>query len=112
MLTETEDLRKRWTVITMDQGHKIKHPTDKQDLTFAHRQIDENNTILSHNEKYNKLTCRVAFINKQLSMTKCKAYCHSMGASAFRWFHEGCCQCVGKYCLNYGFDEPKCPYDY
>lgn len=111
-MTDSEDIHKRWTVVTIDEGHKIKHPKHFNDLTFAHRQISDNSIDISHNENFDKLTCRVAFINKQLSMTKCKSYCHSMGATAFRWFNEGCCQCVGEYCINYGFDEPKCPYDY
>lgn len=56
--------------------------------------------------------CAVAFINRQLDMSQCKRYCRSMGASSYRWFHEGCCECVGKFCLRYGIDIPKCQIDY
>lgn len=25
-----------------------------------------------------------------------------------RWFHDGCCECVGSTCLNYGINESRC----
>lgn len=25
-----------------------------------------------------------------------------------RWFHDGCCECVGSTCLNYGLHEGRC----
>lgn len=28
--------------------------------------------------------------------------------SVFRWFHDGCCQCVGSLCVNYGLNESRC----
>jgi hypothetical protein len=31
-----------------------------------------------------------------------------MGANSYRWFHEGCCECVGNNCVNYGLNESKC----
>lgn len=27
----------------------------------------------------------------------------------FSWFHDGCCECVGDKCLNYGINESRCP---
>lgn len=26
----------------------------------------------------------------------------------FRWFHDGCCECVGSTCINYGINESRC----
>lgn len=26
----------------------------------------------------------------------------------FRWFHDGCCECVGSTCINYGVNESRC----
>ncbi len=26
----------------------------------------------------------------------------------FRWFHDGCCECVGHTCINYGINESRC----
>lgn len=25
-----------------------------------------------------------------------------------RWFHDGCCECVGSTCINYGINESRC----
>lgn len=25
-----------------------------------------------------------------------------------RWFHDGCCECVGHTCINYGINESRC----
>lgn len=25
-----------------------------------------------------------------------------------RWFHDGCCECVGSKCINYGINESRC----
>ena len=26
----------------------------------------------------------------------------------YRWFHDGCCECVGNTCINYGINESRC----
>lgn len=26
----------------------------------------------------------------------------------FRWFHDGCCECVGATCINYGINDSRC----
>ena len=26
----------------------------------------------------------------------------------WRWFHDGCCECVGSTCINYGVNESRC----
>lgn len=31
-----------------------------------------------------------------------------MGCCCFRWFHDGCCECVGHTCINYGINESRC----
>lgn len=28
--------------------------------------------------------------------------------SLLRWFHDGCCECVGSTCINYGVNESRC----
>lgn len=70
-----------------------------------------------------------------VSVNKCKRTCESMGATsfrydipnnkltinqyssvypqikfefAFRWFFDGCCECVGSTCINYGINESRC----
>lgn len=54
------------------------------------------------------LNCTVAFMAQCNSWNKCRASCQSMGATSYRWFHDGCCECVGSTCLNYGINESRC----
>jgi len=52
--------------------------------------------------------CTVAFLKQCLSLEKCETVCTSMGASSYRWFHTGCCECVGRTCINFGWLEGLC----
>ncbi|CAK8672562.1 unnamed protein product [Clavelina lepadiformis] len=52
--------------------------------------------------------CTVAYFDQCFPLNECLMSCESMGASSFRWFHNGCCQCAGPTCLNYGNMYPKC----
>ncbi|XP_071448838.1 twisted gastrulation protein homolog 1-A [Hetaerina americana] len=54
------------------------------------------------------INCTVAYMSQCMSWNKCKTSCQSTGASSYRWFHDGCCQCVGHTCINYGLNESKC----
>ena len=40
--------------------------------------------------------------------TKCQKSCASMGATSYRWFDNGCCQCIGNSCVRYGVDQAMC----
>lgn len=57
---------------------------------------------------YNLAVCTATYFDQCVSLMECKASCDSMGATSFRWFHTGCCECVGHTCLNYGNPYPKC----
>lgn len=51
----------------------------------------------------------MAFMSKCMSAHRCKQSCKSMGAAKYRWTHnEGCCQCIGHTCIDYGLNEPLC----
>lgn len=63
---------------------------------------------LFHLWPFDQTNCTVAFMADCMPLNKCKSSCSSMGASAYRWFHDGCCQCVGPNCINYGVSESKC----
>ncbi|XP_034116198.1 protein twisted gastrulation [Drosophila albomicans] len=52
--------------------------------------------------------CTVIYVNTCVRSNKCKEQCESMGANSYRWFHDGCCECVGAQCLNYGINESRC----
>ncbi|XP_014672219.1 PREDICTED: twisted gastrulation protein homolog 1-A-like isoform X2 [Priapulus caudatus] len=54
------------------------------------------------------VNCTAAFMSQCMSLNKCKVSCSSMGASKYRWFHDGCCECVGHTCINYGVNVSKC----
>lgn len=56
------------------------------------------------------LNCSVVYMSHCLSWNKCKASCMSMGAKSYRWFHDGCCECVGDRCMNYGINESRLYY--
>lgn len=31
-------------------------------------------------------------------------------STLFRWFHDGCCECVGSTCINYGINDSRCTF--
>ena len=53
--------------------------------------------------------CNVVFLRQCVSNNKCKASCETMGATAGRWFEDGCCECIGHNCNDYGINESRCP---
>lgn len=55
-----------------------------------------------------KVNCSVIYIASCISWNKCRQSCQSFGASSYRWFHDGCCECVGETCINYGLNESRC----
>lgn len=63
-----------------------------------------------HALKPNVMTvnCTVAFMAQCISWNKCSVSCQSMGATSYRWFHDGCCECIGDTCINYGINESRC----
>lgn len=58
----------------------------------------------------NSIDCTTVYIGSCLDMYKCESSCLSLGASGYRWFHIGCCECTGKYCFNFGVNQIRCRY--
>lgn len=54
------------------------------------------------------MLCTVSYFDKCVPLEECHMSCDSMGAASFRWFHNGCCECIGPSCLNAGNAYPKC----
>ena len=54
------------------------------------------------------MNCTVAYMSNCMSTVSCRDHCTAMGASSYRWFHDGCCECVGPNCINYGINESRC----
>lgn len=111
ILTNETDIHDRWTVVRVPSSRSISHPEVGR-MDIAYRDLGDNKIQLSYDETLKKATCTLAFINRELGMTKCKSYCISMGASQYRWFYHGCCECIGRYCFDYGIDEPRCNINY
>lgn len=58
--------------------------------------------------------CSMAFLSSCVDIYKCESSCIAMGAYGYRWFHIGCCECIGKYCPNFGINDIRCrdcPYE-
>ena len=66
-------------------------------------------TAVSPNPLLITLNCTVAYLRQCMAERKCEKSCQSMGASSYRWFGEdGCCECVGHNCINYGINQSRC----
>jgi len=52
--------------------------------------------------------CTVVYLKQCLAEKSCERSCLSTGAGSYRWFHDGCCECVGPACLGHGLAESRC----
>ncbi|XP_014242192.1 protein twisted gastrulation-like [Cimex lectularius] len=106
-LTNEPDGQQRWKTFTFPVDIDIAHLRPKYEkevkyLTMNNAQeVDPQKEIMTFN-------CSVAYMTQCVSWNKCKASCQSMGATSYRWFHDGCCQCIGDKCNNYGINESRC----
>lgn len=121
VLTTADDIYGRWTSEMGSPSKRFEHPEhgtvemgfDKgNDLVVMHKE-DEGEMPSNTIDQTKWASCKVAFINRQLDLSQCRRFCRSMGANSYRWFHEtSCCECVGKSCIHYGIDKPKCKIEY
>lgn len=105
VLTEEEDYLKRWT------SHK--YPVYFDILSSSQnefvKEADMGGQSMSHIGIPGPYNCTVAFMSECTSLRKCKQSCKSMGSAKYRWFHDqGCCQCIGDTCIDYGLNEAQC----
>lgn len=106
VLTEETDNLLRWLTFTfpidIDITFKPKYHKDiKYKLVVTLQETGAPQDVITVN-------CTVAYMSQCMSWNKCKASCRSMGASSYRWFHDGCCECIGHTCINYGINESRC----
>ncbi|KAI4469479.1 twisted gastrulation protein 1-a-related [Holotrichia oblita] len=101
-LTESPDSQDRWVSFTYPVDFDIAHIAPIKDYKLQLQSSDPDAKPLPI------WNCTVAFMAECMSWAKCKNNCQSMGASSFRWFHNGCCECIGDTCINYGLNEAKC----
>lgn len=100
VLTEEKDRLLRWTSYTYPAELSII--SMNKEIKFVPSKGGETTT------EPIAVNCTVAYMSQCMSWNKCKNGCMSMGASSYRWFHDGCCECVGFTCLNYGINESRC----
>lgn len=61
--------------------------------------------------KKSSAKCFMLYLNDCMTVSNCVRKCERMGASSYRMFADGCCECVGTSCPLYGVDESKCEFD-
>ncbi|XP_035795842.1 protein twisted gastrulation-like [Anopheles albimanus] len=108
VITSEQDAQGRWKVFSFPIDIDAALYGPKGDTKYLVHSTD-----MDLKAKYsdpNKITvnCTVAYQAQCMSWNKCKESCRTMGASSYRWFHDGCCECVGHYCINYGVNESRC----
>ncbi|BET00379.1 Twisted gastrulation (Tsg) protein conserved region [Nesidiocoris tenuis] len=106
-LTAEPDGQQRWLTVTFPIDLDIAHikPHQKPDVKYA---LQNNVQEVDPMKDVVTLNCTVAYMSQCMSWNKCKGSCQSMGAASYRWFHDGCCQCIGDRCINYGINESRC----
>lgn len=106
-LTAEPDKDLRWTTFTFPIDIDISQysPKPEKEIKYYLQSIEDADPA-----KPNVLTinCTVAYIAECMSWNKCKVFCGSMGATSYRWFHDGCCECIGNQCIKYGINESRC----
>ncbi|XP_033228567.1 twisted gastrulation protein homolog 1-A-like [Belonocnema kinseyi] len=105
-LTADPDPEGRWASFTYQDSHfsqSIKAES-VQTKNFVREDIFVNEDISVQNAD----NCTVAYISDCSSLHTCKTSCSGLGATSFRWFHNGCCECIGQHCFNYGLNESRC----
>lgn len=110
VLTEEEDRHLRWRTFTIPAHVSFMAPVGSdihREIKFAAK-VTKSDTDGIDQEEDLVVNCTVAYMSQCMSWNKCKSSCRSMGASSYRWFHDGCCECVGPYCLQYGINDSRC----
>lgn len=101
----------KWTIFTfpIDYETDLAGPKLAKDVKY-YLKSNEQELDATIKERENIITknCTVLYVSQCLSVNKCREHCVNMGASASRWFHDGCCECVGSACINYGINESRC----
>ncbi|XP_055845489.1 protein twisted gastrulation [Episyrphus balteatus] len=109
-LTEIDD--DKWTIYRFPMKAGLKRHFDETsrltDDIDREAAETKKTTASASSLKVPVVNCTVIFLNTCTSNKKCMQYCESMGANSYRWFHDGCCECVGAECINYGINESKC----
>ncbi|XP_031626994.1 protein twisted gastrulation [Contarinia nasturtii] len=107
---ESDEDDDKWTTFTfpVDFQTVLVSPKDKT-FKYIFVSADQNlDSSMKSREEIVTHNCTVVYMSQCLSSNKCKQNCESMGATSYRWFYDGCCECVGSTCINYGIKESRC----
>ncbi|XP_018320461.1 protein twisted gastrulation [Agrilus planipennis] len=107
VLTDEPDPQARWTTMTFPIQSDTFYFIQKKEIKL-HMQSAEQEVAPIKSNGTTVINCTVAFMAQCMSWMKCKKSCQSMGASSYRWFHDGCCECVGDTCIDYGYKKSSC----
>ncbi|GBP25828.1 Protein twisted gastrulation [Eumeta japonica] len=110
-LTSETDPQERWLSITypVDIDLSIYRPASERQLVYHLQSVEQDPASMAVGSRdVVTFNCTVAYMSQCMSCDKCRASCRSMGANSIRWFHDGCCECIGEKCLYYGINESRC----
>jgi len=112
-LTEEPDGDEKWRTFTfpVDFDSALYGNKLEKDIKYIMHSTDQElDAKVKERDNIVTLNCTVAYMSQCMSWNKCKESCQSMGANSYRWFHDGCCECVGDTCINYGINDSRCLY--
>ncbi|XP_076059894.1 protein twisted gastrulation-like [Oratosquilla oratoria] len=105
LMTKDKHLELHWTSFTFPIDISITEMSSMQNVVYK---LTKETQDIPGVEQQVTVNCTVAFLSQCMSWNKCKEACGSMGAQSYRWFYDGCCECVGSTCINYGLNESRC----
>lgn len=107
-LTSEPDQQERWLSFTfpVDFDISLFGAAREKEVKYHLQSMEQELEPVKHNVI--TLNCTVAYMSQCMSCNKCRVNCQSMGSTSFRWFHDGCCECIGDNCINYGINESRC----
>ncbi|KAJ3660483.1 hypothetical protein Zmor_004931 [Zophobas morio] len=106
VLTQYPDPEMRWNSTTFPIDIDASHYGTKREIKIHMQSAEQEVAPIKSN--IITLNCTVAFLKGCMNWVKCKTSCQTMGSSSYRWFHDGCCECIGQNCINYGINESRC----
>ncbi|CAH1395499.1 unnamed protein product [Nezara viridula] len=108
VLTSEADAQQRWITFNFPVDIDTSHYHPRLDKTIKYRTKNVEQEVDPRKDMMITLNCSVAYLSQCMPWNKCKGSCQSMGAVSYRWFHDGCCECIGENCINYGINESRC----
>ncbi|XP_043213008.1 twisted gastrulation protein homolog 1-A-like isoform X1 [Amphibalanus amphitrite] len=105
-LTNKHDPKQRWISYTFPVDHQIVDFGHKYQIRIV--SVDESAPEGGTEPQQVTVNCTVAYLTQCRSWAKCSFSCQTMGARSVRWFHNGCCECIGSTCINFGINESRC----